>query len=118
MANENGAGDGPDPKIAFFDTDVAEELLDLVADRPGQADEDLLDAAIASIGQASAGLDAESQQKVARGDGVAVGLDDSELASLTTLIEQNTETDKDVLDGISRSLKSKLRSANKKAKRS
>ena len=116
-STDTDAEDESEPKIAFFDTAVAEELLDLVADRPGQADEDLLDKAVAAIEGAGPGLDADSQQKVARGDGVAVGFDETEIASLNVLIEQNTESDKNVLGGISRTLKSKLRAANKKAKR-
>lgn len=109
------ADNNDDQKIVYMETAVAEELLDLVADRPGEADEDLLDAAVAAIAAADSGLASEAQQAVARGDGVALGLADEEAKILTILIESNTEADKEMLKSISRALKSKLRAANKKA---
>ncbi len=106
-----------DQRVAFFDTEVAEELLDLVDDKPGQADEDLLDDAIEAIQKANGGLPSEAQQAVARGDGVAVGLESDEAESLSTLIEHNKEADEKALRSVARSLQSKLRAARKKAKR-
>ena len=106
-----------DQKVAFFDRDVAEELLDLVDDRPGEADEDLLDAAVEAIASANGGLPAEAQQAVAKGDAIAVALEPEEAETLTILIQQNTEVDETLLTSVARSLKSKLRVAAKKAKR-
>ena len=106
-----------DHRVAYFDTEVAEELLDLVDDRPGEADEDLLDQAADAIDRANGGLPAEVQQAVARGQAVAVGLQPEEVETLTTLIEENTESDRSTLRSIGRTLKSKLRAAAKKAKR-
>lgn len=102
-------------RVVLFETDVAEELLDLVADRPGQADEDLLDRAVAALSAASEGLSADAQQAVARGDAVAVGLAPSDVDSLRTLIESDTESDPSALREIARTLKGKLRAASKKA---
>lgn len=107
-----------DHKVAFFEREVAEELLELVDDRPGEADEDLLDEAADAIESANGGLPAEAQQAVANGDAVAVGLQPTEIDTLTTLIETNTESDKKTLRSVGRSLKSKLRAAAKKARRS
>lgn len=107
-----------DHKVAFFDRDVAEELLELVDDRPGEADEDLLDEAVEAISSANGGLPAEAQQAVARGEGVAVGLQPEEIETISTLIEDNTETDKRTLRSVGQTLKSKLRAAAKKARRS
>ena len=106
-----------DQKVAFFDRQVAEELLDLVDDRPGEADENLLDEAVEAIASANGGLPAEAQQAVAKGEGIAVGLEPEEAETLTILIEQNTEADETLLASVGRSLKSKLRAAAKKAKR-
>ena len=106
-----------DHRVAYFDTEVAEELLDLVDDRPGEADEDLLDRAADAIDRANGGLPPEVQQAVARGQAVAVGLQPEEVETLTTLIEANEESDRSTLRSIGRTLKSKLRAAAKKAKR-
>ena len=106
-----------DHRVVFLDTDVAEELLDLVDDEPGEADEDLLDEAAEAIEKANGGLPSEAQQAVARGEAVAVGLEPEEAESLTTLIESNVEDDKRTLKSVARSLQSKLRAAGKKARR-
>ena len=106
-----------DHRVVFLDTDVAEELLDLVDDEPGEADEDLLDEAVEAIEKANGGLPSEAQQAVARGEAVAVGLEPEEAESLTTLIESNVEDDKRTLKSVARSLQSKLRAAGKKARR-
>ena len=106
-----------DQKVAFFDRDVAEELLELVDDRPGEADEDLLDAAAEAIASANGGLAADAQQAVANGEGIAVGLEPAEAETLTILIERNTEADETRLRSVGRSLKSKLRTAAKKSRR-
>lgn len=106
-----------DHRVVFLDTDVAEELLDLVDDEPGEADEDLLDEAAEAIENANGGLPSEAQQAVARGEAVAVGLEPEEAESLTTLIESNVEDDKRTLKSVARSLQSKLRAAAKKARR-
>lgn len=106
-----------DHRVAHFDTDVAEELLDLVDDRPGDADEDLLDEAAEAIVTANGGLPADAQQAVARGDAVAVGLQPEEADALQKLIEDNVESDKRTLRSVGRTLKSKLRAASKKTHR-
>ncbi|MDZ7673871.1 MAG: hypothetical protein U5K30_02205 [Acidimicrobiales bacterium] len=105
-----------DHRVVFFERDVAEELLELVDDEPGQADEDLLDEAVEAIEHANGGLPSEAQQAVARGDAVAVGLEPAEVDSITTLINHNTEADKSALKSVGRSLQSKIRAARKKAK--
>lgn len=106
-----------DQRVVFLERDAAEELLDLVDDRPGDADEDLLDHALEAIEEAGPGLPGEAQAAVARGDAVAVGLDPQETATLTTLIRENEETDPCVLRSVGRSIGSKLKAARKKAKR-
>ncbi len=106
----------PEQRVVYLERDVAEELLDLVADRPGTADEDLLDDAIDAIEDAGPGLPGEAQQAVARGEAVAVGLQPDEAASLETLITQNREDDPGRLRDIASSMKSKLRAAAKKAR--
>ena len=105
------------PRVVFLERDVAEEVLDLVVDRPGDADEDLLDEAIDAIEGAGTGLPGEAQQAVARGEAVAVGLDPDEVEVLETLIVANTESDPSALRGIASSMKSKLKAAAKKARR-
>lgn len=105
-------------RVVFMDTEVAEELLELVDDEPGEADEDLLDEAADAIEKANGGLPSEAQQAVARGDAVAVGLEPDEAESLTTLIQSNVEDDKRTLKSVARSLQSKLRAASKKSRHS
>ncbi len=107
-----------DHRVVFLDTDVAEELLDLVDDRPGEADEDLLDDAVEALEHADGGLPAEAQQAVANGEAVAVGLQPAEIELVETLIEENVEKDARTLRSVGRTLKSKLRAAAKKARRS
>ncbi len=106
-----------DQRVVFFERDVAEELLDLVADRPGQADEDLLDEAMEAIEDAGDGLPGDAQQAIARGEAVAVGLAPEEAESITTLITKNTETDPGVLQSVASTMKSKLKAAAKKSRR-
>lgn len=106
-----------DQKVAFFDRHVAEELLDLVDDRPGEADEELLDAAVEAIASANGGLPPEEQQAVAKGEGIAVGLEPEEAKTLTVLIENNAESDRNTLRSVGQTLKAKLRAAGKKARR-
>ncbi len=106
-----------EPKVAFFDRNVAEELLELVDDKPGEADEALLDEAANAITRANGGLPADAQQAVARGEGVAVGLEPAEVETITALIKENKESDKRTLRSIGQTLKSKLRAAAKKAGR-
>ena len=107
-----------DERVVFLDTEVAEELLELVDDEPGDADEDLLDEAAEAIESADGGLPGEAQQAVARGEAVAVGLGDAEADSLKSLIETNTESDPKTLKAVARSLQSKLRAASKKGRKS
>lgn len=106
-----------DQRVVFLERDTAEELLDLVDDRPGDADEDLLDAALDAIEAAGDGLPGEAQQAVARGDAVALGLDPTEAATVRTLILENHEADPGVLRSVGASIKSKLKAAAKKARR-
>ncbi len=102
--------------VVYLETAVAEELLGLVDDEPGDADEDLLDEAAAAIEHANGGLPPFKQQAVARGGAVALGLDPAEVESLRTLIETNTEIDSQKLKSAARSLQTKLRAASKKAR--
>jgi hypothetical protein len=104
-------------RVVFLERDAAEELLDLVDDRPGDADEDLLDHVVEAIECAGDGLPGEAQKAVARGDAVAVGLDGTEARTLKVLILENTATDPTTLRSVGSSIKSKLRAAAKKARR-
>jgi len=106
-----------DQRVVFLERDAAEELLDLVDDRPGEADEEVLDLVVEAIEGAGSGLPGEAQEAVARGDAVAVGLDSTEARTLRVLILENTETDPTTLRSIGASIKSKLKVAAKKARR-
>jgi hypothetical protein len=106
-----------DQRVVFLTREAAEELLELVDDRPGRADENLLDEVIEAIEEAGDGLPGEAQQAVARGEAVAVGLDPVEARTVTTLLLENTETDPGVLRSIGASIKAKLKAASKKARR-
>jgi hypothetical protein len=106
-----------DQRVVFLERDAAEELLDLVDDRPGDADEDLLDHVVEAIEGAGDGLPGDAQQAVARGDAVAVGLDRTEARTLKVLILENTATDPTTLRSVGASIKSKLKAAAKKGRR-
>jgi hypothetical protein len=106
-----------DQRVVLLERDAAEELLDLVDDRPGDADEDLLDQVVEAIEAAGHGLPGEAQQAVARGEAVAVGLDPTEAQTVRTLILENQESDPGVLRSVGASIKSKLKAAAKKARR-
>lgn len=103
--------------VVLLDTDVAEELLDLVTDEPGLADEDLLDEALEAVEEADGQLDGEQQQMVASGEAVAFGLSDDEADAVTTLVKDNEESRPRSLRSVAGTLRGKLRAARKKARR-
>lgn len=108
---------GDDQRVVYMERAVAEEVLDLVDDEPGEADEQLLDEAAEALLAANGGLPSAAQQAVARGEAVAVGLEPPEADALATLIHHDTESDRSALRSVARSLQSKLRAARKKASR-
>lgn len=106
-----------DERVVLFDTDTAEELLDLVDDTPGEADEDLLDSALDAVDSAGDGLAVDEQQRIAAGDAVAIEIDGEQVDAVTTLIQRNVETEPSALKRVRHRLKDKLRAAAKKQRK-
>lgn len=109
--------DRKDHKVVMLDTEVAEELCDLVEDKPGEADEELLDEALASLRTAGRHLDNRDQQQVASGEAIAFGASDEEIEAVTTLIVQDKEVGAKTMRSVASSLRSKLKAASKKGRR-
>ena len=105
-----------DDVVVLLPTDTAEELLDLVRDQPGLADEDALDDAKARLADAEEEIPGPDQQRVAEGDAIAFGLSPADAEVVTTLIEDNVETNRKTLRSVGRTIKSKLKIARKKQK--
>lgn len=104
-------------RVVLLDRQVASELLDLVLDKPGKADEDLLDGALHALEGANGSLDAQEQQRIAEGRAVAVELEDVDVEALDVLIREDREEHPKRLRSFAGTLKSKLRTARKKARR-
>lgn len=85
---ETGQTDGETTKVVL-DVEVAEEVVDLIRDRPGTADEDLLDEALAAIEAASPRVPATDQQRAARGQAVAIQVEQDTADAMRTLISDN-----------------------------
>lgn len=103
--------------VVFLDTDVAEELLDLVKDEPGLADEDLLEDALASFEEAKDHLPGPEQQMIASGEAVAFSVVSEDAEAVKTLITENEEVGPRRLKSVAGTIRSKLRAARKKARR-
>lgn len=104
-------------RIVLLDRQVASELLDLVLDKPGKADEDLLDDALDALKQSDGSLDGQAQQRIAKGRAVAMELEDVDAEALDALIREDREAHPKRLRSVARTLKSKLSTARKKARR-
>ncbi len=102
-----------------LDLEPAREVVDLIDDRPGTADEDLLDDALDALDAARSRVPAEDQQRAAAGEVVAVELTPDAAAAVETLIRRDQLRRARVLREIADRLRAKIdRARRKRARRS
>jgi len=95
--------------------EAAEELVELLVDKPGEADETLLDEALESLEGAAPHLPGEIQQAVGAGELVAIQLDVDEIAAARTLIENDAETEPSTIRRLADRLSARVRRAKERA---
>lgn len=96
---------------------VADEVIDLIDDRPGRADEDALDAALAALRTAEARVPADDQRRAAQGRVVAIELDPDTMTAVETLITDDVASRPQALRRVRDRLKGKLRRARRRRAR-
>ncbi|MDY7104299.1 MAG: hypothetical protein S0880_24200 [Actinomycetota bacterium] len=102
-------------KKVVLELEAAHELVDLVEDEPGDANEDLLDEAYLAIDRRSNRLEADAQRMVAEGAAVAVEVDDEAAGRVKALIAREpVPLEDEPVRTFGRRLSSKLRTASKK----
>lgn len=101
-------------KVAL-DPAAAAELVDLLADEPGVADEELLDDALEALEAPHAHLPAETQAAVASGEAVAIQVEPHELDIAKTLIEEDRVDRPDVARRLRDRLRARVERARKRA---
>lgn len=99
-----------------LDLDAAEEVVDLIEDRPGTADEDVLDGALESIGDAGERIDPEDQDRAASGEAVAIEMTPDAVDAVTSLIVDDKETKTKTLRKVAARLRGKIQSARHKSR--
>ena len=104
------------PKVVF-ELDVAREVVDLIDDSPGTADEDLLDDALVAMGDAGSDVAPAEQQGAARGELVAIEMPTAAAGAIRQLIVDAERTRPRLLRRVADRLKAKLRRAEKKRRR-
>lgn len=106
----------PRSKIVL-DLETAEEVVDLVADKPGDADEELLEDALEALQSAAPRVDADDQRRAAAGEVVAIELTSTAAVAIETLIEEDRETNPRHLRRFGDRLRSKVDRARKRRRR-
>ena len=110
------ANDDEPIKVAL-DPAAAAELVDLLADEPGVADEELLDDVLEALEAPHAHLPAETQAAVASGEVVAIQVDPHELDIAKTLIEEDRLDQPHEARRLRDRLRSRVERARKRARR-
>jgi hypothetical protein len=99
-----------------LETDVAHEVIELIDDRPGEADEDALDAALEALRSAEERVPPDDQRKAAQGRVVAIELDPDSASAVETLITDDVATRTQALRRVRDRLRGKLRRARRRRK--
>lgn len=108
-ARRSGSGEKPKRKEkVVLDTEPAEELLLLLEDRPGRANEGLLDEARDSLLDPVSRVPTADQHRVAQGEAVAFEVKEPELDQLVDVIESDVVTRPRLVERLQRRLRSKL----------
>ncbi len=102
----------PDPRSkVVLQPDVAEELIDLIVDEPGHADEDLLDAALAAFDNTHRRIPTEDQERAAEGEVVAIEVPPEAVDAVTTLVLEDRAEQPRLLKRLAGRLRSKIKKA-------
>lgn len=97
-----------------LDLDPAAEVVALLADEPGDANEQLLDEALAALENAGPRIPSADQQRAAVGEVVALELSKEAAEAVATLIRRDREVQPGLLRRTRQRLQGKLRSARHK----
>ena len=100
-----------------LDLDAAQEVVNLVSDKPGDADEELLDSALLALQAADTEVDADDQRRAASGEVVAIEVTSTAASAIETLIEENREIHPRQLRSFGDRLRSKVDRARKRRRR-
>lgn len=103
--------DEPRPEKVVLDPQAASELVDLLADQPGTADEALLDAAKDALADRTTKIPGEQQQAIGAGELVALEIDPDEASAALDLIRENVVADRGVVRRLADRLRSRVRRA-------
>jgi len=107
----------PSMTKVVMDVDTASELVDLIDDVPGDADENALDDALAALRNATDRIPADDQRDVADGDAVALEIRAATADAVATLIVENEAEAKRPLRRTARRLRAKLARARRRSRR-
>lgn len=103
-----------DTREVVLGVDVAAELEALLADRPGPANEALLDDALDALDEAAPAVPPEAQELAAAGDAVVLGLPAETTGALENLIRRGRAIREGQLRRVRRRLQGKLDRARQK----
>lgn len=117
MAEQMNVDAAPAVHKVVLGIEPAEEVASLIEDRPGTADEDLLDDALDAIEAARAMIPPEDQDRAAAGEVVAVELTPDAVAAVDTLIRRDELLRAGVLHRMAQRLRGKIASARRKRAR-
>ena len=108
---------GQEPTKVVLEPEAAEELVALLADDPGVADEALLDEALEAIEAPHRHLPTEAQSAVAEGELVAMQFESRELDVARTLIEEDRVVDPTSIPRLRDRLRARVGRARRRARR-
>lgn len=120
MTTSERSPSGQDFGVAkvVLDLTTAEEVVELIEDVPGQADEALLDEALEALAVAGARVPPTDQERAARGEAVAIELRPADVDAVQALITRDRVTHPRSLRRVGQRLRGKLQRARRKARRS
>lgn len=106
----------PRPDKLLLDVPAAEELVALVRDEPGTADEDLLDDVLAALDEAEPRLMTDEQRRAAEGEAVAIEVTQPVAEAVTRLITDDEVVRPKLLRRTADRLAGKIERARRKRK--
>lgn len=115
---ESDANDGAgDVTKVVLDLEVAEEVVELIEDKPGEADEDALDDALDALAAARRRVPARDQLRAAKGAVVAIEVSSDTKDAVELLINDDVATKERALRRFGQRLRSKVQKARRKSRR-
>ena len=110
MSNERA-----DVTKVVFDLPTAEEVVELLEDRPGMADEAVLDDALDALASSAPRVLSEDQKRAAAGDAVAIEMTPDAAEAVERLIRTDQATRPNALRRLSQRLRGKLERARRRS---